>query len=99
MATEPEEMRAMIVGCNKVYESMGGSARILCEEELGQITKMRRSIIAKTDLQQADSITLDNIEFKRPGTGISPSGFSNVVGRTVGKPIKKGTVITLDDLS
>jgi sialic acid synthase SpsE len=98
MATEPEEMRAMIVACNKVYESMGGSARVLCEEELGQITKMRRSMIAKTDIQQGDSITVDNIEFKRPGTGIPPSDFSNVVGRTVGKPIKKGTVITLDDL-
>jgi len=98
MATEPEEMRAMIVACNRVYESMGGSARLLCEEELGQITKMRRSIIAKTDIQQGDSITVDNIESKRPGTGIPPSDFSNVVGRTVGKPIKKGTVITLDDL-
>lgn len=99
MATEPEEMRAMIAACNKVYESMGGSARILCEEELGQITKMRRSIIAKTDFQQGDSITLDNIEFKRPGTGIPPSGFSSVVGRTVDKPIKKGTVIIPDSLS
>ena len=99
MATEPKEMRAMIAACNKVYESMGGSARILCEEELGQITKMRRSIIAKTDLRQGDSITLDNLEFKRPGTGIPPSELSNVVGRIVDKPIRRGSVVLPDDLS
>ena len=98
MATEPEEMRAMIDACNKVYESMGGVSRILCDEERGQITKMRRSIVAKTDLQQGDSITLNNIEFKRPGTGIPPSELSNVVGRTVDKPIKKGSVVLLDDV-
>ena len=99
MATEPEEMQAMIAACNKIYESMGGSARILCEEELGQITKMRRSIIAKTDLQEGDSITLKNIEFKRPGTGLPPSELSTVVGRTVDKPIKRGSVLFLDDIS
>jgi N-acetylneuraminate synthase len=99
MATEPEEMQAMIAACNKIYESMGGSARILCEEELGQITKMRRSIIAKTDLQEGDSITLNNIEFKRPGTGLPPSELSTVVGRTVDKPIKRGSVLFLDDIS
>jgi sialic acid synthase SpsE len=99
MATEPEEMRAMIVACNNVYESMGGSARILCEEELGQIVKMRRSIIAKTDLQPGDSITLNNLEFKRPGTGIPPSELKKVVGRTVAMPIKRGSVILFDNLS
>ena len=99
MATEPEEMQAMIAACNKIYESMGGSARILCEEELGQITKMRRSIIAKTDLQEGDSITLKNIEFKRPGTGLPPSELLTVVGRTVDKPIKRGSVLFLDDIS
>jgi sialic acid synthase SpsE len=99
MATEPEEMRAMIGACNKVYESMGGGSRILCEEEFDQINKMRRSIIARTDLQRGEIITLDSLEFKRPGTGLPPSMLPIIIGRTVGRPIKKGSVVLLDHLS
>src|SRR5574343_737790 len=43
MATEPTEMRAMVGACHRVYEAMGGAARILCEDEVSQISKMRRS--------------------------------------------------------
>jgi sialic acid synthase SpsE len=97
MATEPEEMRAMIVACNKVYESMGGPARLLCQEEVDQIPKMRRSIVTKVDLQPGEIIDVNKIEFKRPGTGMPPSDLLQVIGKTVDKGIKLGTVLKLSN--
>lgn len=99
MATEPEEMRAMVTACHKVHESMGGTTRMLCEEEAGQIVKMRRSIVTKVDLQPDELLTEDKIEFKRPGIGIPPSDLSRIIGKTVVKVIKRGTVLHNCDLS
>jgi sialic acid synthase SpsE len=99
MATEPEEMSAMVRACQKVYAALGGSGRILCEEEKGQISKMRRSIVTKIDIKPGDILTEANIECKRPGTGIMPSEYQRVMGRTVNKTIASGTVIQANDLN
>lgn len=99
MATEPEEMRAMVRACHKVYEAVGGAGRVLGEEEKGQIPKMRRSIVTKTDINHGDVLTEENIEFKRPGTGITPADYQSVIGRTVNKAIAGGTVVQTGDLA
>jgi len=99
MATEPEEMQAMVRACHRVYEAVGGVGRILGEEEKGQIPKMRRSIVSKTDLNPGDVLSEAGIEFKRPGTGIAPSDYQRVIGRKVNKAIAGGTVVQAGDLA
>lgn len=98
MATEPEEMQAMIRACHRVHEAMGGSGRILGDEERGQIAKMRRSVVTKTDTKLGETLTEDNIVFKRPGTGIPPSGYSSIIGKKVNRDLEAGTVIHFKDL-
>lgn len=99
MATEPEEMRAMVSACHKVFEAMGGAGRLLGEEEKGQIPKMRRSVVTKIDVNVGDVLTEANIEFKRPGTGVTPAECSNIIGRKFNKAIAVGTVIQISDLA
>jgi sialic acid synthase SpsE len=99
MATEPEEMRAMVSACHRVFDALGGTGRMLSEEEKAQIPKMRRSIVTKTTINSGDVITEANIEFKRPGTGITPAEYANIIGRTVNKEIIAGAVVQLDDLA
>lgn len=98
MATEPLEMGAMVKACHRVYDAMGGAGRLLCEKELGQISKMRRSIVSKIRLLPGDILTESNIEFKRPGTGLPPSMYKKIINREVAKKIEAGSVITEDDL-
>ena len=97
MATEPDEMKSMIQASKSVYEAMGGIERILCEEENNQKLLMRRSIVSKIDINQGDLITKDNIGFKRPGTGISPSKCNDIIGRKLNKSISAGTVLKTAD--
>ncbi len=98
MATQPEEMRAMVLACHNVYSALGGAGRLLGEEEKSQISKMRRSLVAKNDFKAGDLLTEDNIEFKRPGTGISPADFRSVIGRALNKAISGGTILNAGDL-
>jgi len=99
MAAQPEEMQAMVRACHRVYESMGGNGRILGEEEQKQITKMRRSMVAKRRLEPGSLLSEECVEFKRPGTGIPPSKeHYSFIGRTVTKHIEVGCIIQADDL-
>ena len=99
MAMEPAEMQDMIKACHRVHVSMGGVDRILIEEEQEQTLKMRRSMISKTKLQVGDVLAEDNIEFKRPGTGISPSKYKPYIGRIINKEIQPGAVLLEEDFS
>jgi len=98
MATEPDDMRMIISACHRVYEAMGSENRILSSQEKDQIKNMRRSVVTKTDLKRGDIITENNIEFKRPGTGIPPSDHQLTLGKKVNKVIEAGTVLNIDDL-
>ena len=98
MATEPEKMREMVLACKRVYVAIGGTARLINHEEQDQIQKMRRSIVTKTDLQKGAVLSMDNIDFKRPGTGISPASYRSYLGRIVSRTIKKGEILNENDL-
>lgn len=49
----------------------------------------RRSIVLKRDMEKGEIITEDDVEFKRPGTGISPKDLNLVVGKRVLVDIKE----------
>ena len=94
MATEPKEMQAMIRACQRVHTAMGGAGRLLGEEEKSQIPKMRRSIVTKQPLKAGHILTEDDLDSKRPGTGITPTQFNAVIGKKLGQDVDKETVLT-----
>jgi sialic acid synthase SpsE len=98
MATEPKEMEAMIRACHNVHTAMGSMVRVLCEEELEMIPKMRRSMVSKIAMAPGEKISENNIEFKRPGYGISPEKYKKFVGAKVNKNIEAGSVIKIEDI-
>jgi sialic acid synthase SpsE len=98
MATEPAEMQAMVRACHNVHAAMGGSARLLSAKEQEQIPKMRRSMVSAQDLAVGMTLVPEHIEFKRPGTGVSPADYERYINRTVTKNIAKGNIIFPDDL-
>ena len=98
MATEPSEMQKMVAACQCVYESMGGVGRVLVDEEIEQVQKMRRSMVTKIDLRKGDILQESSVEFKRPGIGISPSIFKKYIGREVNKDIAQGNIVYESDI-
>ena len=64
---------------------------LICETSARK--EMRRSIVASRNIKKGEKISEDDLTFKRPGTGISPSEINNVVGRTAKEDIKEDTLI------
>jgi N-acetylneuraminate synthase len=98
MATEPDQMAEIVASCNFVHKANGTQERIVSEAELAQRSIMRRSMIAKQDMMPGDLVTTDSVEFKRPGTGISPCSASGYFGKSINRPLSAGSVISESDL-
>ncbi|MEY8430303.1 N-acetylneuraminate synthase family protein [Lachnospiraceae bacterium 48-42] len=98
MATEPEEMKALVHKCHNVHAAMGRAERLLSEKEKSQLVKMRRSIVAKSDLKAGTVLEAGMLDYKRPGTGLPPMKRCEVVGKRLKRAIKKGFFILKDDI-
>lgn len=93
MATEPADMKCLVDACHSVFTAMGSKERILLEGEEEQRLKMRRSLVTTREVHCGDILSPEDIEAKRPGDGITPDQFDNIVGKTAIADIQKGYLI------
>lgn len=98
MATEPDEFKKMIECCGNVAVALGSDKRNVSEKEKSMLVKMRRSIIAKRDLLAGTILSLRDLDFKRPGDGISPAESELLVGKVLNKDIKADCLIRKEDI-
>ena len=98
MATEPETMKELVTACHNVYEAMGSYDRVLSENELLQRLKMRRSLVAKRNIEAGEVIQEDDIEAKRPGDGIPPTEEYKIIGHKLKRNYLKGYKIDIDNI-
>lgn len=98
MATEPEEMQVMIAACHRVYAALGGTGRILDENEKAQIPKMRRSIVTTRPLTAGHVLTKEDLDAKRPGTGIAPSEMHLLIGRVLNEDVDADVTLVWEQI-
>lgn len=99
MATEPEEMRAMVRSCENVQIALGGTDRVVLPAELEQRKKMRRSVVAVRDLPVGAVLGAQDLSVKRPGIGLPPEKLCELPGRKLKHAIKADTIIFESDLA
>jgi len=98
MATEPEEMARLVQSCWNVQLAMGGTQRVVLEDELEQRKKMRRSIIVTRDLKAGSILQKEDLDSKRPGTGLPPEKMEELVGKKLTRDVDADTLIFKNDL-
>ena len=98
MAIHPEEMAQLVRNCHSIHMALGGTEREVTQEETLQRNKMRRSIVAARDLKAGTRLSIDDLNAKRPGTGIPPEKTYELIGKTVKKDIEADTPITIEDI-
>jgi sialic acid synthase SpsE len=59
---------------------------------------VRRSLCTNTDIKKGQIFCASQLEAKRPGTGISPDFFENVVGRIANSDIQKNEILTWESI-
>ena len=78
---EPYELKAMVSAIRNIEKAVGGDGtKHVSESERKNITIARKSIIAARDIKKGELLTEENMTVKRPGTGISPMRWEEVVG-------------------
>lgn len=98
MAIEPSEMKQLVINCKNIQTALGTTERIVSEDELEQRKKMRRSIVTTRDVKSGEIIKLEDMNVKRPGTGVSPDKIKDLIGKTLLKDIEADTLILETDI-
>lgn len=96
MATEPAEMKDLVKKCKSVYSALGNYERVISDKELEQRKKMRRSIVANHDLKIGHIIEKEDLDAKRPGTGIPIDSYQEIIGRKLRRDVNKDELILED---
>ncbi|AST56848.1 N-acetylneuraminate synthase [Thermoanaerobacterium thermosaccharolyticum] len=92
---EPDELKAMVQAIRNVESALGDGIKRPTESEIKNITIARKSIIAKRDIKKGEIFTEENITVKRPGNGISPMKWFEVLGKTAVRDFKEDELIEL----
>lgn len=79
---EPNELKAMVDAIRNVEKSLGVDSKIVNDCEMKNRLVARKSIVAKTAIKKGELLTENNLTTKRPGTGVSPMRWYDVVGTT-----------------
>ncbi len=92
---EPEELKEMVTVIRNIERAMGNGKKCPSESEQKNIIIARKSIVANCDIKKGEILTEDKLYIKRPGNGISPMKWYEVIGKEAVKDFKKDELIVL----
>lgn len=95
---EPDEFAQLVKSVRNVELALGDGNKVPKESEIPNKIVARRSIIAKVDIKKGDVFTEENIIAKRPGNGISPMRWYELIGKTASRDYGEDELIDVDEL-
>lgn len=96
MAMEPDEFQNMVDCCHRVFDAMGGYERTVGVAELAQREKMRRSVVVVKDLKEGSVLQENDLDVKRPGSGIPPEKMPELIGKKLAEDVTADQILTED---
>ncbi len=78
---EPTELRAMITAIRNIEKALGSGIKKPSTSEQRNIPVVRKSIVARRSIQAGEVLSEENLTTKRPGTGISPMRWEEIIGK------------------
>tara|TARA_B100000787_G_C16197323_1_gene301920 strand:- start:1045 stop:2040 length:996 start_codon:yes stop_codon:yes gene_type:complete len=90
---EPDELTAMVSAIRNTEKALGSSQKKPSPSESKNIEVIRKSIVASQDIKKSEPLTIKNITIKRPGNGISPMRWDDVIGTVATKDYKMDDLI------
>ncbi len=99
MSLEPQEMRGFVQAIRDLETAMGSPRRILQPEERKNRTRYRRSIYLAEAVKAGQALADVKVEFRRPGFGIGPDRYDELLAFTFTKNLPTGHQLSYADLS
>ena len=79
---EPNELKQMVTSIRNIEQALGDGKKHVSNSERKNIVIARKSIIASRDIKKGEVFTEENLTVKRPGNGISPIRWNEIIGKT-----------------
>ena len=90
---EPDELKAMVAAIRNIEKSLGDGNKCRTKSESQNVGVARKSIVAGCDIKKGEVFSEKNLTVKRPGTGISPMKWHELLGTTAQRDYLKDELI------
>lgn len=95
----PEEFCELVKGVRAIELSLGSAVKSPSAAEIANTEGMRRSIVLVNSRKHGDVIRKEDIEFKRPATGIPPKYLNRVLGKKLTRDVSKDEILMPEMIS
>lgn len=92
---EPDELKAMVLAIRNIEKALGDGNKQPSASETPNKNVARKSIVAKNHILKGEILTEDNLTIKRPGGGISPMKWKEVIGTTATRNFSPDELIVI----
>ncbi len=92
---EPKELREMVRAVRNIEKAMGRGEKTPSPSEIKNISVARKSIVAAGAIKKGETFTEGNLTVKRPGSGISPMRWEEILGQTAKRDFSADELIEL----
>lgn len=93
---EPRELADMVAGIRQIEQALGSGKKIPAASEIKNMSIARKSLVAAQNIRQGEPYTTDNITIKRPGNGMSPFSYWDILDKKANRDYVEDEVIDWD---
>lgn len=97
ISADPQELRIICEAAKCSYDMLGSYTKVVNENEERR-NAFQRSIVAAKPISEGQIIMEEDLDYKRPGTGIPPKYYKFVVGKRAKRSIEYDEIINYDDI-
>lgn len=92
-STEPHDFKTMISAIRNIEQALGSHLKRPSISEIKNKSIVRKSLVAAKFISAGELFTVENIDVKRPGLGISPMDWDKIVGKFATRDYQKNELI------
>jgi N,N'-diacetyllegionaminate synthase len=92
---EPDELKMMVDSIRHIEVALGSGDKTPSDSEKKNIAVVRKSIVAKKNIKVGEELNVSNITTKRPGSGINPMRWNEVIGTKAIREFEEDELIEL----
>lgn len=91
----PDELKEMVSSIRHIEKALGASEKVVSDSERKNMVIARKSIVAACPIKKGDLLTENNLTVKRPGNGINPMRWEEILGTTAVKDFDEEDLIVI----
>lgn len=92
---QPDELKKMVESIRNIELSLGDGRKVVANSEKENMSIARKSIVAKKSIRKGQLLSEENITVKRPGDGISPMKWFDILGTVAIRDFEEDELIQI----